>query len=54
VARQRGTSRRQVGSNGGSGAVGARGEPGVGAEGEWEAEAEAEGEAGGVPLTITL
>jgi len=59
VARQRGTSRRQVRSNGGSGAVGARGKPGAGAEGEQDAEAgaeagvgvEAEGEAGGVPLT---
>jgi len=40
VARQRGTSGRQVGSSGGSGAVGvtSRGEPGaeVEAEGEWE------------------
>ena len=50
VARQRGTSRRWVGSDGGSGAVGARGELGVGAEGEWEAE----GEAGGVPITSPL
>jgi len=49
MARQRGTSGRRVGSDGGSGAVGARGEPGAGAEGEQEAEAE--GEAGGVPLT---
>ena len=40
VARQRGTSGRRVGSDGGSGAVGAR-------------EAEGEGEAEGVPLTIT-
>jgi len=41
VARQRGTSGRRVGSNGGSGAVGvtSRGEPGVGVE--------------VVPLTIT-
>jgi len=37
---------------GGSGVVGARGEPGVRAEGEQETEVEAEGEAGGVPLTI--
>jgi len=45
VARQRGTSGKQVGSNGGSGAVGvtSRGEPGAEAEGELEA--------GGVPLT---
>ena len=52
MACQRGTSRRQVGSNGGLGAVGAtlRREPGAaGVEGE----AEVEGEAGGVPLTIT-
>ena len=41
VARQRGTSRRQVGSDGGLGAVGARGK--LGAEGEWEAKAEAGG-----------
>ena len=41
MARQRGTSGRQVGSDGGSGAVGARGEPGARAEAE------------GVPLTIT-
>ena len=36
VARQRGTSGRRVGSNGGSGAVGvtSRGEPGAGAEAE--------------------
>jgi len=61
VACQRGTSGRQVGSDGRSGVVGARGEPGVGAEGEWEAEAEGEreaeaeveGEAGGVPLTVS-
>ena len=45
MARQRGTSGRRVGSDGGSGAVGARGEPGSRAEGEREAEAE------GVPLT---
>ena len=55
VARQRGTSRRQVGNNGGSGAVGVtlRGEPGAGAEGEWEAEVgvEVEVEVEGVPLT---
>jgi len=53
VAHQRGTSRRRVRSNGGSGVVGvtSRGEPGVGAEGEQEAEAEVEGEVGGVPLT---
>jgi len=51
VVRQRGTSGRWVGSDGRLGAVGARGEPGAGAEGEQEAEAEAEGEAGGVPLT---
>ena len=40
VARQRGTSGRQVGSNGGSGAVGvtSRGELGAGAEGEQEVE----------------
>ena len=49
MAHQRGTSGRQVRSNGGSGAVGARGELGAEAEGEWEAEAEV----GGVPLTIT-
>ena len=49
MARQRGTSGRQVGSDGGSGAVGARGEPGARAEGEREVEAE--GEAEGVPLT---
>jgi len=49
VARQRGTSGRRVGSDGGSGAVGARGEPGARLEGEREAEAEAEG----VPLTIS-
>jgi len=60
VARQRGTSRRRVGSNGGSGAVGvlSRSEPGARAEGEREAEAEveaeaeAEGKVGGVPLTV--
>ena len=53
MARQHGTSGRRVGSNGGSGAVGAtlRGEPAAGAEGEREAEVE--GEAGGVPRTIT-
>jgi len=53
VARQRSTSRRWIGSNGRSEAVGAtlRGKPGVGAEGEREAEVEAE--AGRVPLTIT-
>jgi len=53
VARQRGTSGRWLGSNGGSGAVGVTsgGGPGAGAEGEWEAEGE--GEVGGVPLTIT-
>jgi len=45
VAYQRGTSGRQVGSDAGSGAVGARGKPGAGAEGEWEAEVE--GKAGG-------
>ena len=39
VARQRSTSRKRVRSNGGSGAVGARGEPGAGAGGEQEAEA---------------
>jgi len=49
MACQRGTSGRWVRSNGGSGAVGARGEPGARAEGDQEAEAEAEG----VPLTIT-
>jgi len=43
-----GWKRWRVGSDGGLGAVGARGEPGVGAEGEWEAEAE--GKAGGFPL----
>jgi len=53
VARQHGTSGRRVGSDGGSGAVGARGKPGARAEGEWEAEGEAEGEVEGVPLTIT-
>ena len=47
VACQCSTSGKQVRSNGGSGAVGARGEPGVGAGGEQEAEGEAEG----VPLT---
>jgi len=58
MARQRGTSGRQVGSDGGSGAVGPMGEPGAGAEGEQEVEAEAEGEqeaeaeAEGVPLPI--
>ena len=55
MARQGGTSRRRVGNDGGSGAVGARGEPGAGAEveaeGEREAEAEVEEGAGGVPLT---
>ena len=49
VAHQRGTSGKRVGSNGGLGAIGARGELGVGAGDEWEAEGEAEG----VPLTIT-
>jgi len=49
VARQRSISRRQVGSDGRSGAVGARDKPGERAEGEREAEAE--GEAEGVPLT---
>ena len=49
MARQRGTSGRRVGSDGRSGAVGARGKPGVPAEGEREVEAEAEG----VPLTTT-
>jgi len=53
VACQCGTSGKQVGSDGGSGGVGARGEPGAGAEGEQEGEAEAEEEAGGVPLTET-
>jgi len=53
MARQLGTRGKGVGSDGRSGAVGVRGEPG--AEGEREAEtgAEAEGETGGVPLTIT-
>jgi len=57
MACQHGTSRRRVGSDGRSGAVGARGELGAGAEGEREAEvdadaeAEAEAGAGGVPLT---
>ena len=53
MAHQCGTSRRWVGSNGRSEAVGAmlRGKPGVGTEGEREAEVEAE--AGRVPLTIT-
>ena len=51
VACQRGTSGRRVRSDGGSGAVGARGE--LGAQAEGEREAEAEGEAEGVPLTIT-
>jgi len=51
VARQCSTSGRRVGSDGGSGAVGARGELGAGAEGEQEVEGE--GEAGGVPLTLT-
>jgi len=57
VARQRGTSRKRVRSDGGSGAVGARGEPGAGAGGEREVEVEVEGEGEGegegVPLTIT-
>jgi len=55
VARQRGTSGRRVGSNGGSGAVGitSRGKPGAGAEGEQEAEAEVGAEAEAVPLAIT-
>ena len=53
MACQRGTSGKQVGSDGRSGAVGIRGEAGAGAEaeGEQEAEAKAEGEMGGVPLT---
>ena len=63
MACQRGTSRKQVGSDGGSGAVGvvSKVRPEAGAEGEWEVEAEgereaeAEGEAGGVLLTaITM
>jgi len=43
VARQRGTSGKRVGSNGGSEVVGAtlRGKPGVGAEGEQETQMEA-------------
>jgi len=45
VARQRGTSRRQVGSDGRLGTVGARGNR--------EREAGAEAEAGGVSLTGT-
>jgi len=59
MACQHSTSRRQVGSDGGLGVVGARGELGVGAVGEQEAEGEGEeegkeeGEVGGVPLTIT-
>ena len=53
MARQCSTSGRRVGSDGGSGAVGARGELGAGAEGEQEVEGEGEGEAGGVPLTLT-
>jgi len=58
VAHQRGTSRKQVRSDGGLGVVGARGRPG--AEGEQEAEVEgeqeveAEGGMGGVPLTNGL
>ena len=50
MARQRGTSGRRVGSDGGLEAVGAtlRGEPEVGVEGEQEVEAE------GVPLTLKL
>jgi len=52
---QRGTSGKQVGSNGGSEAIGATlgGESGAEAKGEQEAEvnAEVEGEVGGVPLT---
>ncbi len=50
MACQRGTSRKRVGSNGGSGAVGARGEPG----GEREVEGKVEGKAEGVPLTTSL
>ena len=49
MAHQRSKSGKQVGSDGRSGAVGARGELGV----EDEQEAEGEGETGGVPLTIT-
>ncbi len=49
MARQRSTSRKQVGSNGGLGAIGARGELGVGARGERKVEGKAEG----IPLTIT-
>ena len=51
MAHQRGISRRWVRSDGRSGAVGARGEPGARAEGEREAAAEAEAEVEGVPLT---
>ena len=51
MACQHVTSGKRVGSNGGLGAVGVRGKPGVGAEAEGEQEAEAEGEMGGVPLT---
>jgi len=36
MVRQRGTSGKQVRSDGGSGAVGARGEPGAEGEQEWE------------------
>jgi len=50
VARQRSTSRRQVGSHGGSGVVGARDKLGARAEGEWEVEGETEG----VPLTTNI
>ena len=50
VACQCGTSGGWVRSDGRSGAVGARGEPGAGVEGEREAEAEAEG----VPLTVAM
>jgi len=52
VACQHGTSGRWVGGNGGLGV--ARGEPGVGVEGEQKMEAGmgVEGGVGGVPLTI--
>ena len=40
MARQHGTNRKRVENNSGSGAVGARGEPRAGGEGERKAEAE--------------
>ena len=53
MARQRSTSGRWVGSDGRSGAVGARGEPGARAEGEREAGAEGEGEGEGEGVSLT-